>query len=310
MEARARLQHVLVGEPVDRPPLCLWHHFRPHGSPEALAEATLAFFGELGLDLYKVMPDLPYPDPPLPLAAGAAWETLPRLGAAPGGALAGMPAAVALVRQGRPDAVVLATVFSPLALALRWAGGGPGLSRVATAAPDALQRGLATVADNVAEVGARCLAAGADGIYFATAGLGDGLLSADAYRTWGRPFDLRALDGCASGWCNVLHMHGSRDLHWEQVSDYPVPVFSWSDRQTGVGLAEVAKALPGKTVMGGIDEAGPVVHGDVAALAAEIRDAVRQTGGRRLILAGGCSVPDDIPPQHLQAAAQIVARLG
>ncbi len=310
MQARARLQNVLAGEPVDRPPLCLWHHFRPVESPAALAEATVAFFGGLGFDMYKVMPDLPYPTPPAPLVAGAAWEALPRLGAAPGGALAGIPAAVSLVRQQRPGAVILATVFSPLALALRWAGGAEALLRVAADAPDAVRHGLGIVADNVAEVSAACLAAGADGIFFATAGLGDGLFSDDAYRALGRPFDLHALEGCAAGWCNVLHLHAVWDLRWERVADYPVPVFSWSDRKTGVALSELAQALPGKTVMGGIDETGAVVRGDGAALAAEIGDAVRQTGGRRLILAGGCSVPDEIRPEYLSAAVQIVGQLG
>jgi uroporphyrinogen decarboxylase len=59
--------------------------------------------------------------------------------------------------------------------------------------------------------------------------------------------------------------------------------------------------------MGGLDERGAVVRGDVAALEAEMRDAVRQTGGRRLILAGGCSVPDDIPADHLRSAARLIA---
>jgi uroporphyrinogen decarboxylase len=32
-----------------------------------------------------------------------------------------------------------------------------------------------------------------------------------------------------------------------------------------------------------------------------MEDAIAQTGGRRLILANGCSVPDDISEQHLEA---------
>ena len=304
--ARNRLQAVLAGESPDRPPLCLWHHFRPQGSPAALAAATVAFFDDLGFDVYKVMPDIPYPPPSVPLTAGANWEALPRLSASPTGPLGGMSVAVSLVRRQRPDAVILATVFSPLALALRWTDGVAPLRQVSAAAPEAVRAGLATVADNVAETCAACLAAGADGIYFATAGLGDGLLDDDEYRMWGRPFDLRALDGCAAGWCNVLHMHGDSDLQWHRVADYPPPIFSWSDRRTGVSLAEIAHGLPDKTVMGGIDETGAVVRGDANGLKAEMEDAVRQTGGRQVILAGGCSVPDDIPLAHLRLARRIV----
>ena len=307
MRARERLWNVLGGEAVDRPPLCLWHHFRPEGSPEALAADTVDFFADMGFDLFKLMPDLPYPDPPAPLADPEAWEALPRLGAGSGQPLAGMPAAVSLVRRRRPDAVILATVFSPLALALRWTHGPRGLARAIADGPDAVRRGLGTVADNVAAQCGACLAAGADGIFFATGGLGDGVLHDEEYRLWGRPLDLRALEGCAGGWCNVLHMHADADLRWRRVADYPVSVFSWSDRRTGVPLSEVRAGIPGKTVMGGIDERGAVLRGDVAALEAEMRDAVRQTDGRRLILAGGCSVPDDIAPEHLRTAARLLA---
>ncbi len=306
MQAQERLRGVLAGAVVDRPPLCLWHHFRPEGSPEALAAATVGFFGDLGFDLYKVMPDLPYPAPPAPLAGPAAWESLPRLGVGAGQPLAGMAAAVSLVRQRQPEAVILATVFSPLAVALRWTGGPQGFAAAVASAPRSVDRGLGTVAENVAAQCGSCLAAGADGIFFATAGLGDGMFTDEAYRRWGRPFDLLALEGCAAGWCNVLHMHADGGLRFARAADYPVPILSWSDRRTGIPLSEVSAALPGKTVMGGIDERGAVVRGDVAALGAEMRDAVRQTGGRRLIIAGGCSVPDDIPPDHLRSAARLI----
>ena len=307
MKARERVRATLAGAAVDRPPLCLWHHFRPQGSPAALADATLAFFGGLDFDLFKIMPDLPYPAPPDgTIRAPEGWLALPRLGVEAGEPLGGMAEAVALVRRARPEAVVLATVFSPLALALRFSAGAEGLSRLAGRDASALHHGLGILADNVGAACAACLRAGADGIYFATAGLGDGMLEADAYQAFGRPYDLRALRRCEGGWCNVVHLHGASALHWRWAADYPVPVVSWSDRRTGVPLAEVAHALPGRTVMGGLDETGALVRGDQAALAAEMHDAVRQTGGRRLILAGGCSVPDDTPDAHLRMARALV----
>ena len=310
MESRERIQATLAGEEADRPPFCLWHHFRPEGSPAALAAATVDFFGGLGLDLFKVMPDLPYPGPtPGTMRTAEQWSTLPTLGARPGQPLGGMPEAVAAVRAARPSAVILATVFSPLALALRFSGGAEALRRAARENPGAVRAGLSILAANVAGACAACLAAGADGIFFATAGAGEGMLSEDAYRALGRPSDLQALEACAPGWCNVLHLHAASDLHWTWMADYPVPVFSWSDRRTGVPLRELSEALPAKVLMGGIDETGAVVSGDMTALAGEMRDAVRQTDGRRLILAGGCSVPDDIAHQRLRAARHLVSQL-
>jgi len=310
MDARERVRAALAGEPVDRPPFCIWHHFRPQGSAAALAAATVDFFGGLGLDLCKVMPDLPYPAPLTgTIRTGQEWRALPTLRAAAGEPLGGMPEAVAAVRGACPHAVVVATVFSPLALALRFSGGAAALVWAARQDPGAVRAGLEVLADNVAGACAACLAAGADGIFFATAGAGDGLLSQEAYRALGRPFDLRVLEACAPGWCNILHLHAAADLQWRWMADYPVPVFSWSDRRTGVALGELGQALPNKVVMGGINEAGAVVSGDMDALAAEIHDAVRQMGGRRLILAGGCSVPDDIEIGHLRGATALVSQL-
>src|SRR5215472_16074665 len=63
-----RVHAALKGEPVDRVPLCFWHHFKPEGSGERLAEATFEFFVQkFDLDIVKVMPDLPYPEPAHPL---------------------------------------------------------------------------------------------------------------------------------------------------------------------------------------------------------------------------------------------------
>jgi uroporphyrinogen decarboxylase len=305
MQARDRLKAVLRGESVDRPPLALWHHFRASRGPEDLARATVDFFGRLDLDIFKVMPDLPYPEPEGGLGSAAAWRQVPLL-PTDSGRLAEIATAVTLVREARPDAAIVQTVFSPLATAVRLAGGRDRLAAHLEADAQAVHHGLGAIADNLARLGAECLRRGADGIYFATAGQGDGQFDERTYASLGRPYDLQALAGYGAGWLNVVHMHGGSRLNWAWAADYPAQVFSWSDRQTGVPLREVAQRLPGQTVMGGIDEFGAIVRGDLAALAEEMRDAVRQTGGRRLIVAGGCSVPDEIDEANLAAARRLI----
>ena len=64
MSRTERVMAAVQGEPVDRLPVCFWHHFKPAGSGRALAEATLRFFDEqFDLDIAKLMPDLEYPFP-------------------------------------------------------------------------------------------------------------------------------------------------------------------------------------------------------------------------------------------------------
>ena len=61
---RQRIELALSGFPVDRVPVCFWHHFQPAGNGRQLARATFDFFvTDFDLDIVKVMPDLPYPFP-------------------------------------------------------------------------------------------------------------------------------------------------------------------------------------------------------------------------------------------------------
>ena len=52
-----------------------------------------------------------------------------------------------------------------------------------------------------------------------------------------------------------------------------------------------------------------MTRGDEAAIDNEIMAAVMQTRGRRLILANGCSIPDDNPKEWLHVARRLVDNL-
>src|SRR5581483_11364540 len=75
-----RVHAAVNGEAVDRVPLCFWHHFKPEGSGERLAELTYEFFVQkFQLDIVKIMPDLPYPEPPDRPVEAEQLRFLPRL---------------------------------------------------------------------------------------------------------------------------------------------------------------------------------------------------------------------------------------
>jgi hypothetical protein len=118
--------------------------------------------------------------------------------------------------------------------------------------PNAVRGALEAVTATYAKFVSLVLAAGADGIFFATTDWGSrNLMSAEDYREWGRPYDLRVLAEARGAAFNVLHVCKRRNLLFE-FADYPVHAFSWDATDpTNPSLQDGLSRLPG-AVMGGI----------------------------------------------------------
>lgn len=304
---RQRVWAAVHGERVDRPPFFFWHHFRPHNVPHLLARSTIDFFSRFDLDIYKIMPDIPYPFPQNSIRDPDDWDLIAPL-APTAGTLGRMVETTALVRREvGPEIPIVVTVYSPITEARRFAGGFEALGRQLKKNPGAVHRALGVLAGNLASYCQALLHAGADGIYYAVQGVAGGWLTEVEFREFARPYDLQVLNACHAGWLNVVHLHGGPEIMVDLALDYPGSVLSWEDRLTGVRLADLRPRLGEKAAMGGIDERGAITRGDVAALSQEIRDALEQTdGGQHFILAPGCSVPDDLDEEYLRLARRAV----
>lgn len=310
MTKRERVQAALAGQAVDRPPVCFWHHFRPRGSGRRLAELTYEFFvRRFDLDIAKLMPDLRYPFPRRCVTDVEDWYLVDAIDFTRSRYGDEWVRAVRSLRHlAGPDVPIVVTVFSPLTQALYFAAQPELVLQHAAQHPAVVHGALAVLAENVRQHLERVIEAGADGIFFALQGCTAVAMSREQYRELGRPYDLLALRGAADGWLNIVHVHGDRDLFFDDVLDYPVGVLSWSDRRAGPSLRE-ARQRTQKCLMGGWDEFGPLVRGPLEAIRAEALDALQQTGGRGLILANGCSVPDDTDERWLVAARRVVEEL-
>ncbi len=308
-----RVHAALKGEPVDRVPFCFWHHFKPEGSGERLAALTMEFFiQKFHLDIVKIMPDLPYPDPSAPVSRAAQVRTLPRLGLDTPMFEQQLICIRTLRTQLGPDYPLILTLFSPLTYIMRWMGKSQAGAE-ARKDPESFEQGLSTVAANLHDLMKAAIEAGASGIFFSCMGATSADFTPEEYAYLGRPFDLQALEGAKDGWLNIVHIHADPtqagdEIHFNMFLDYPVSALSWSDRLTGPSLSE-AMMLTHKCLMGGLAERGPLTHGGQNELENEIMAAVTQTKGRRLILANGCSVPDDTPEEWLHAARRMVDNL-
>lgn len=308
-----RVQAAVKGEPVDRVPFCFWHHFKPEGSGERLAAFTMEFFVEkFHLDIAKIMPDLPYPAPEQPFFEAEQMRFLPRLDLDTPMFAEQLVCIRALRSRLGSDYPILLTLFSPLTYALRFMGKQKAIAE-ARKNPDPFEEGLGTISANLRRLMEAAIETGASGIFFSCMGATTADFTREEYARFGRPYDLHALEGAGKGWLNTVHVHADPNqsgdqIYFEAFTDYPVSVMSWSDRITGPSISE-ALTLTDKCLMGGLWERGPLIHGSETELENEILSAVSQTKGRRLILANGCSIPDDAPEEWLHTARRLVDNL-
>jgi uroporphyrinogen decarboxylase len=291
MSPTERVKAALIGEYVDRVPFCFWHHFKPEGSGIHMAELTIEFFRtKFDLDIVKIMPDLPYPAPEQTITLANQWSSLPDLGLETPMFQQQLICIRELRNQLGSDFPFILTIFSPLTQIFRFVGKARAIAH-ARENPVAFEQGLATLATNLQLLASAAIETGASGIFFS----------------------CQVLEGTKAGWLNIIHVHADPaqeddEIYFENFTDYPVQVMSWSDRLTGPSLSE-ALTMTDKCLMGGLAERGPLTHGGETEIENEIMAAVTQTKGRRLILANGCSVPDDTSEEWLHVARKLVDQL-
>jgi uroporphyrinogen decarboxylase len=310
MTRTERVMAAVRGEPVDRLPVCFWHHFQPAGSGRRLADASLTFFDEtFDLDILKLMPDIPYPFPRKSVQTIDDWRLIEPIDQSRSRFFNQRVEAVQVLRDELGfDTPIIVTIFGPLTEALYIAADRERFFQHAQEAGAVVHEALSVLAENLRAHIKDVIDAGADGVFLSLQGCTTEIMTEAQYREFGRPYDLIALQGALDGWLNTLHVHGEKDLLFDLVLDYPVQVLSWSDRLAGPSLRE-ARGKTTKCLMGGWHEFGPLSNGPEDAILAEARDAVAQTGGRKLILANGCSVPDETDEAWLHVGRSAVDQI-
>lgn len=321
MGPRERVWAALDGDPVDRPPVSFWGHFyHRESSASDLVQATIEFQREYGWDWVKLNPRKHYHVEPWgvtyrytgradqkptleswPVHQGADWSAITQRPSDLGALGEQLEAVRLLKRELPPEIPFVQTVFTPLAI-LGEMVAEPGELRLhlrthADAVRGALEAVTVTYERYVREV----LAAGADGIYFATVDWASrDLLDAEAYREWARPGDQRLLAAAAGARFNVMHVCKRRNLLFE-MADYPVSAFSWD--ATDPLNPSFADALPRlrAAVMGGISFDDSLRQADPERFVAEYHRALEQTGGRRWLVGPGCSIPPSASAANLRA---------
>jgi uroporphyrinogen decarboxylase len=329
MTNRDRVMAALRGEAVDRVPLSFWmHDFVAENSVEGFVAESLRLARTFGWDYLKPQSRaqcfaeawglqyqasgeraVAYTRTHAPCADAAGLRGLkPAEPAA--GALGEQLRALRQIRAGvGPDTPIIWTVFSPLMVVPYLLPGGVEQAlAIAREDPAALEAGLAAIAHTLAGYTRLALAAGADGLFYATNVARHDLLSAAECRRFQRPYDLQILAAAAVAPFNVLHVCGTGVL-FDEFIDYPVHAISWAQVEGNPSLAD-GRRRSGRAVMGGLPAKPVIVTLTPDAVAARARAAVREMDGRALLLGPDCSINPETPDALLQAARAALGSSG
>lgn len=318
-----RVRAALNGDDVDHVPISLWKHWPVDDqTPAGLAAVTLSWQRDYDFDLVKFMPTGTYGiedwgaetiyEPNYPgirtvtkfgLTELEQWPKLAQLDVTRdylGFQIEALRLAAAELNNSVP---ILQTVFSPLTTARKLAG-----DRVFTDLrlhPDIFKAGLQIIAETTARFALESLRAGAHGVFFASQCDTYRLLNEAEYKEFGEYYDLIVLEAVQSeSELNMIHAHGE-DIMFDLMAGYPAQMINWHDRLTWPNLKEAQERFSGLFV-GGINEWQTLLHGPVEAIKAEVKDAIAQTGGRRLMVGPGCVIPGHTPLMHVRAAIEAV----
>jgi uroporphyrinogen decarboxylase len=211
---------------------------------------------------------------------------------------------LALLQEAFSDHTpILPTIFNPLSQAKNLVGPGNLLKHLRRY-PDALHAGLQTIQDTTLRFVDSAKQYGIAGIFFVIQHASYLEMTEFEYQEFGTTYDLPLLIAVSDLWANMAHIHGE-EIMFDLISNYPVQILNWHDRETPPSLAEGLKRFPG-TVCGGINRIDNFVLGTPKSIQEEVEKAIEETGGKHLILGTGCVLPLTTPYGNIMAARKAV----
>ncbi|HLJ49996.1 MAG TPA: uroporphyrinogen decarboxylase family protein [Bryobacteraceae bacterium] len=289
---KIRIDRALNGKDVDRPPFSYWHHFLDEDKPpESHAQSTLAFHTKFRTDLVKVMSDYPYPKP-----QSGEWYDL-KIEENP---FPQQIRALELIEEGLNGKVYfIETIFNPWNVAEKLSS-PEKVRALKEEKPQKLLAALEIIAESEAHHARRAQEAGADGIFLAIANAQPGVMSEEDYAKFSEPFDKLVLQAASSAPLNVLHLHCDARFSDKLYIDrfyqgWPAAAINYT-LYSGIALAEARRKYNG-VIMSGLDERKyrSLTDGDLK----DQKTSAQAAAGAKLILAPGCSVPNDATDDEL-----------
>jgi len=318
---RKRLEATISGEKIDRTPIALWRHWPGDDqNAQRLAATTIKWQKDYDWDIVKHSPSSSYTvaDYGLkdkwvgntegtrdyvyrPVKTLEDWAMVKPLDITKG-AYGEQLESIQILRTGIDKTTpVIATIFSPLTQARYIATNTTMISHLRQN-PGVLHAALKAFTQNTIDFISAAKKLGIDGIYYAIQHNRYDLLTVQEFNNFGRFYDAQVLETVQDLWLNVLHIH-KLNIMFDEVTNYPVQIINWHDRDTAPTISEGLKRFSG-AASGGISQNTLHQENPSAALA-EAADAIKQANGR-LLLGTGCVSLATTPVGNIRAVREFV----
>lgn len=317
-----RVRAALRGAEVDRVPAGFWFHFAPEfRGGEAMARRHIAYYRRADPDILKVMNDTGYaPLDGFHVAEPSDWARLRPTPLSDAHFQSHLEGLKSIVQELGHEVLIMTTAFNPFheAVAILRRSLTPGEAdeqaarrlfvHHARTQPEPLLAALQVMAEDLACFYRACICeAGIAGIYYSAQG-GERELMTDAeHARFVAPFDMHILNALRGVAEFVVGHFCGRALNLNRFVDYPVQVANWAHQAGNLSLGEGRMLFRGITVLGGLDERGPLAYGPREALRREVEATLQQMGTRGFILGAGCTVPNDVDVGNLIYARSLLA---
>lgn len=304
-----RVDAVLHGDPIDRPPFSFWFHFGNQFGPGAkYAETVIDFFEYFEPDILKVMNDyhLPMPNSSKSIKTGEDLDRIVFVDPEQCDFVEQLRAIAAICRRLNGAAYVIDTVFDPWQQLTKHLV-GEFMPYVVRHFPNELKRALHTMTEIVIAYCESMLAGGSDGVFLAVQASAELVGGKTIFEEFIMPPVLEVLDAIyGKGKVNTLHLCGE-NIYVDCIPRLRVPILSWADRlPDNPTIAEMKKKFNG-VAMCGIDHTA-LNRRTWESIETNVLTGLKNGGAERFILAPGCSVPAEMDTNLLKRMSDLISR--
>lgn len=294
-----RVRAALAGEKVDRVPVGLWYHYINNG--DRLVKPHLDFIEESKTDFLKIMCGFLY-DLDVRVEKPSDWRKVKPAKITSSFYQKQLDLIKRIVDQLDGKCMIINTVFNPYHHATHATSEAMVDSHLRTD-PESVSVGLAAIAEIEKEFIQACLAEGIDGIYYSVQGGEKDRFEESLFVDTVKKYDLEVINTFKDqGTFNALHLCGA-NMRLSHYAEYPLPVINWDVKANDITLKE-GKELFKRTILGGINNRGPIVNGTHQEIQDEVYAVLDEVGSQGLILGADCTIPNDTPMSNIHAAVE------